>query len=113
MSLEERIERLERTNRRYRLMFTLLGALAVCAVGMSAAPDAGVRDVIRAKAFEVVDDVLTDTRSTSLSMTTLVITSPIQSSENIILTNAMVFWRNQRTTERKNCHIVVASKPKD
>ena len=56
MTIEERIERLERTNRRYRLMFTLIGVLAVCAVGISAAPDAGVPDVIQAKAFQVVDD---------------------------------------------------------
>lgn len=56
MSLEERIERLERTNRRYRLMFTLLGVLAVCAVGISATQDEGVPDVIQAKAFAVVDD---------------------------------------------------------
>lgn len=56
MTIEERIERLERMNRRYRLMFMLLGVLIVCAVGISATQDDGVPDVIRAKAFEVVDD---------------------------------------------------------
>ena len=56
MTIEERIERLERANRRYRLMFTLLGALAVCAVGISATQDHDVPDLIQAKAFEVVDD---------------------------------------------------------
>ena len=56
MTIEERIERLERTNRRYRLMFTLLGVLAICTVGISATQDDGVPDVIRAKVFEVVDD---------------------------------------------------------
>ena len=56
MTIEERIERLERTNRRYRLMFTLLGVVAICAVGISATQDDGIPDVIQAKAFEVVDD---------------------------------------------------------
>lgn len=56
MTIEERIDRLERTNRRYRLMFTLIGVLALCAVGISATQDDGVPDVIRAKVFEVVDD---------------------------------------------------------
>ena len=55
MFLEERIERLERTNRRYRLMFTLLGVLAVCAVGISATQDADIPDVIRARSFEAVN----------------------------------------------------------
>lgn len=56
MTIEERIERLEGTNLRYRLMFSLIGVIAVCIVGVSAIQDDKVPDVIRAKAFEVVDD---------------------------------------------------------
>ena len=55
MTLEERIERLERTNRRYRLMFTLIGVIAVCAVGISATQGNDIPEVIFAKSFVAVD----------------------------------------------------------
>lgn len=56
MTIEERIELLERTNRRYRLMFALFGVVAVCAVGIGAAQDTKVPGMIKAKGFVVVDD---------------------------------------------------------
>lgn len=55
MTIEERIERLERTNRRYRLMFTLIGVIAVCAVGISATQGNDIPEVIFAKSFVAVD----------------------------------------------------------
>ena len=54
MTIEERFERLERTNRRYRWGITLV-IFAAMIVGAAAAGD-DVPDVIRARKFEVVNE---------------------------------------------------------
>jgi hypothetical protein len=53
MNIEQRLERLERTNRRYR--FTIVALLAcIAAAGVVAAND-GIPDVVRARRYEVID----------------------------------------------------------
>ncbi len=54
MTTEHRIERLERTNRRYRWGITIV-IFAAMIVGAAGAGD-DVSDVIRAKRFEVVNE---------------------------------------------------------
>ncbi len=56
MSLKERIDRLERTNRRYRALLTLVGLGTVTGICISAGQNNTVPEVSRAKMFQVVDD---------------------------------------------------------
>ncbi len=56
MTTEERLERLERQNRRMKNGFTLLALVLASAVIMGQALSARVPNVIRAKKFEVVND---------------------------------------------------------
>ena len=57
MTVEERIHKLERTNRQHRVLFTLIALAAIAGGCVSAAKPDTVPDLVQAKRFEVVDSL--------------------------------------------------------